>query len=372
MEISRERLVQTFTELVAIDSPSFGERRMADHLKAQLAALGIPCEEDDTGGRIGGSAGNLYARLDGDESLAPLLFCAHMDTVEPSSGKRAVLGGDGRIESAGNTVLGADDCAGIAAILEALRAIREQRLPCRPIEVLFTVAEEVYCRGAAQFDFSRIRAREAYVLDLSAPMGTAACQAPTILSFTAIVHGKASHAGFAPDHGVHAIRAAADAVAKLPHGRIGEDTTLNVGVIGGGLAANIIPDTCTLEGEIRSFVHGKALALAGTVRQQVETSAAALGGTVTFSSRVNVQAYETPPEHPVMARYARACGAQGLPFVPTRTFGGSDNNVFAQHGIAGAVVASAMHACHSDREYTTVDELVSAAALTLRLMTDRG
>lgn len=368
--VNRERLLDTFRTLVSIDSPSFGERDMGDYLKRRLAPLGISPEEDGAGAAIGGNCGNIYGLLPGDEGLPPLLFCTHMDTVEPSAGKRAVMGEDGVIRSGGDTVLGADDCAGTAAILEALRVVREASVPHRPIEILFTAAEEAYSKGAANMDFSKIRSREAYVLDLTGPVGSAAYQAPSILSLTVTVRGRASHAGFAPEAGVHAIRAAADALSKLPMGKIDGETTCNIGVIRGGLAANIVPELCQLQGEIRSFSHGRALELAEAVGRHFEEIARGIGARVDFTVQTNCEAYATPLGHPVVRRFQKVCAARGLRCELVRTFGGSDNNTLARRGVAGLVLASAMHDCHSCGEYTTAEELVRLAELTLSLMTD--
>ncbi len=369
MDINQVRLVDEFTKLVAIDSPSYSERQMGDYVKNRLSKLGMIVIEDDAGEKIGGSCGNIYGYLKGAAGAKPLLFCAHLDTVEPSSGKAAVIGADGTITSRGNTVLGADDLAGVASILEALTVITEKNLPHGPIEVLFTVAEEVYCKGSAVFDFTKVLSEEAYVLDLEGRVGTAAYTAPSILSFTARVRGKSSHAGFAPGKGIHAIAAAAGAVSMLPMGNVDEETTVNVGTIKGGIATNIVPDSCTVKGEVRSLEHEKALRQAELVKKQFERSAFAAGAAVDFELVVASKAYRTPPDHPVAARFENACGRLGLPVVLTKTMGGSDNNVMAQSGLAGIVVASAMNRCHARDEFTTVEELTRSAELTLVLMT---
>ena len=114
---NRDRLLILFEQLIAFDSPSYGEREICDFIKGRLADLGIAVCEDGTAKKIGGNCGNLYAYVDGALNLPPLLFCAHMDTVEPSRGKQMRIAADGTITSDGKTVLGADDCAGIAAIL---------------------------------------------------------------------------------------------------------------------------------------------------------------------------------------------------------------------------------------------------------------
>lgn len=370
MNINVDRLIGCFSELVIIDSPSYGEKQASDYIKQQLEELGFSISEDQAGAGHENGCGNLYGFLDGDDALGePLLLCAHMDTVEPSKGKRALIKEDGRIISAGDTVLGADDISGISAILEALRVIEENGIRHRPVEVLFTVAEEVYCGGAARFDFSKIKSRQAYVLDLSGPIGTAAFSAPSILFFTAVVSGKSAHAGFEPEKGIHAIAAAADAVSKLTLGHIGNYTTLNIGVIQGGRATNIIPDRCTVGGEVRSFSHQEAIELTHAVERQFTMSAAARGASVAFETSIGCTAYETPEDHLVIKNFTKACQLANINVQLVKTFGGSDNNYLAAHGIGGLVVASGMHQCHSCEEYTTVSELVQSARLVVSLMT---
>lgn len=210
--IQEKRVWELFSELVSIDNPSLREEKMCERIKIFLENLQIPYEEDDTGSKIGGTSGNLYAYVEGDNSLPPLLFSAHMDSVSPAVGKKVVLHEDGTITSDGSTVLGADDLSGVCAILEALTSLKEDGTPHRPLELLFDVAEETYCAGIRQFDFSRLKSKEAYVFDLTGDIGGAAYQAPAIVSFTAGFTGKATHAAFSPEEGIHAIKAAALAV----------------------------------------------------------------------------------------------------------------------------------------------------------------
>lgn len=370
MSINQKRLINTFKQLVAIDSISRAEREMGDYVTQQLQELGLEVQEDNAGELIGGNCGNIYGFLPGDPQKEPLLFCVHLDTVEPGKGKQALVGADGVIRSKGDTVLGADDATGVAAVLEALRAIQENTLPHRPLEVLFTVAEEIYCKGIEQFNFSRLRSRQAYVLDLTGPLGTAALRAPTILTFTVSVRGRSAHAGFAPEQGVHAIAAAAAAISELRLGRIDPDTTLNIGLVEGGRATNIIPDSCLVTGEVRSLSHLKALSTAETVRNIFRKEAQSFGAEIEFNTEIQSLAYATAPSHPVVSRFESVCQQLGLETVLVDTFGGSDNNSLAQRGITGIVIANAMHECHSTSEYTTIDELTGIAGITLALMTD--
>lgn len=374
MDISVKRLTDTFTSLVEIDNPSLGEREMADELIRRFTALGFEMHEDDAAAKLGGSSGNLYGLLPGTPGAnpAPLLFSGHMDCVEPASGKRAVVRPDGRIESAGETVLGADDLAGLAAILEAVETMRERGMPHRPIEVLFTVAEECYLMGAAVFDPKLLQSKEAYVLDLNGRVGQAANQAPSLFSFSARFIGRAAHAGFAPEKGIHAIAAAAEAIVRIRSGRIDPRTTVNIGRIEGGSGLNVVPEYCTVRGEVRSGVHERARTLVEEIGTVFRVAAESAGATLEFEAECQCEAYCTPEAHPVCTRFEQACRRLGIAPEIRATFGGSDNNHLARFGISGIVIANAMNDCHSTKEYSTVDELSRIAELTLALMTDEA
>lgn len=343
---------------------------MADCLRDRLAALGISCKEDNAGAALGGTAGNLFARVPGTLEQPALLFCTHMDTVAPACGKRAVLHEDGRITSAGDTVLGADDLAGMAVLLEVLESLREQNIAHRPLELLFTAAEEPYCAGVRHFDFSQCAAKTGFVLDLTGPIGTAAVAAPTILSFTVEVTGRAAHAGFAPEAGVHAIDAAARGLVRLRQGRLEGGTTLNVGLISGGAAANIVPERCVLSGEIRSMRHDRALALYDALCEVFREEAQAVGACARVDCDVPLRAYRAAENGDAVRRFQRACAAERLPVRLIETFGGSDNAALQAHGIDSIVAANAMFSCHSTDEYTTVEDLKKTALLVARLITD--
>ena len=369
--IQTERLVQNFCKLVSFDSPSYGERSICDYLTAALQQLGLTVTEDAAAETIGGNAGNLYAVLpatEGMEGLPPLLFSGHMDTVEPSRGKQAIVHADGTITSDGETVLGADDCAALAAILEALSVIQEQHLPHRTLEILFSAAEETYCIGIGAFDFHKLQAKEAYILDMSGPVGGAAIQAPTILSFRIMVQGKAAHAGFVPEDGIHAIAIAASAISNLRNGRLDAETTRNIGTISGGTQTNIVPETCMVSGEIRSFSHASAMAAWEETQMAFRRAAEQAGAALDMTHTIHVHAYHTPENHPVVKRFEAACQKQGISCFLRSTMGGSDNNPLSEHGITGIVLATAMNHTHSCTEYTSVSELERISSITVDLM----
>ncbi len=327
----------------------------------------ISYQEDSANEKIAGDCGNLYAYIAGTGCSAPLLLSAHMDSVEPACGKKMIIRSDGKITSDGTTVLGADDISGVCAILEALASVTESGLRHRPIEVLFDVAEETYCAGIQQFDFSRIKSEEAYIFDLSGPVGTAANQAPSIISFRADFHGRSAHAAFSPEKGIHAIKAASDAIASVKCGKVG-DNTVNIGTVRGGSADNVVPDYCFFTGEVRGFDDASARKRLAEIRQTAEKSAESCGASVEFGTKTLCSAYHVPKTSPVAARFQKVCDALGFDCRIEATYGGSDNNHFFNHGISGLVVASGMNNCHSCEEYSSIAELEKAARLAEALI----
>ena len=362
--ISAERIKKEFQTLASFDSESFSERATADYLIKILNELGFEnITEDGAAAVYGGNAGNLYAFKKGSLEGLPLLLSAHMDVVRPGKGKKPVFHEDGTITSGGTTVLGADDINGLVEILEAVRNVNEEGRPHRDIEVLFTIGEELHTRGAAVFDYSKIKSREAYVPDLSGTVGTAATAAPSITSFEMRLKGRAAHAGFSPEDGIHAIAAMSDLIGRLPLGRPDAGSTFNVGTISGGAASNIVPEECVCGGEIRSLDDARVDELLSQIRGLASGTEEKWGVKAEVSSKNLLRAYHTPHDAAVVRRFQDACEALGLPGDLTVTFGGSDNNQFAANGITGIVLSCGMNDVHSTQEWTTVDELVKGAQL---------
>ena len=391
--VNKKRLVDTFLKLVSIDSESYHERKMADFLKKELKSLGLHVEEDDAAeklaehyartagkGKTGEEAekidpaGNLWTCLPGnlpseeENRKKALLFSSHMDTVSPGNNKKAVIHEDGTITSDGSTVLGADDATGLAEILELIHILKEYNIPHPDIEILFTAAEEPYCQGSRLFDFQKLHARTAYVLDLSGPIGTAAFAAPSILSLYIRVRGKSAHAGFNPEDGIHAIQIASQAISRLSFGHVEADTTVNLGTISGGAGKNIVPEEVYLTGEIRSMSSEKAEYWLNQVTDAFHQAAEQAGGTAEITCEKEFDAYRDCPKEPVVQTFVKAAENLNLSVTLRETFGGSDNNHFNSHGIHGLVIANAMNHSHTTQECTQIDELEQTVKLLLEIL----
>ncbi|MCR5208491.1 MAG: M20/M25/M40 family metallo-hydrolase [Eubacterium sp.] len=366
--VNINRVIENFKALVSLDSPSFDERLVCDRIKEYLKSIGIEAVEDNAGEMIGGTTGNIYAYIDGTAEGKPVMFSSHMDTVEPSHGKTAIIHDDGTITSDGTTVLGSDDLAGVVSILEGLTQIKDNNIPHRPIEILFTVCEETHGGGAVSFDYNKLKSKIAYVFDMDGAPGSAASSAPSILTYTVKFHGKSAHAGFEAEKGIHAIKAAAKAVSLIPCGNIEDGVTANVGIIKGGKATNIVPDFAEITGEIRSFNPDIIEEKISEVLSICKACAEELGASIEEEHSTEIHAFSTPDSTECVKRFKKVCADMGLSGETYPTFGGSDANVYAQHGVDGIVVATGMNNCHACNEYTTVDELKTSAELALRLM----
>lgn len=373
--VNSDRIRREFDKLVSFDSESFYEYEIKEYLKEKLISLGLSVTEDDAFKRLGHenprSAGNLYAILKGNSSGEPVLFSGHMDTVSPGNGKKAVWHPDGTVTSDGTTVLGADDLSGVVAIIEALTVIKEDSLPHPDIEIVFSVAEEPFCKGIAVYDFETLKSKTAYVLDLTGSIGTAAVKAPTVFEFDITVTGRAAHSGFAPEDGINALTIAANALSKLPTGHTDPDTTVNFGVIEGGTGKNIVPPSVHILGEIRSLVHEKAVAGSESIEKTFRDEAEKLGGQVDFKATEAIRAYDIAESEPVRRRFDKAVlELYGKSAEYVTTLGGSDGNHFNKHGISSIVIACAMNDVHTVYENSSLSELTKCAELTLKLMTD--
>jgi len=374
MPVNKKRVVDEFIKMVSFDSESYHERKIADYILSQLRHLGIEAREDEAFEILAGekiivknpeNAGNIFARIPATGAGEPILFSAHMDTVKPGIGKKALIHDDGKITSEGDTVLGADDVGGLVAILEMLRVFKEDDIPHPEIEVLFPIAEEPYGQGSRVFDYANVKSKTAFVLDLSGPLGRAAFAAPTIISLLIKVTGKSAHAGFCPQDGIHAIAIAAQAISNLKNGWASDNTTLNIGTIKGGTQRNSVPEYVEITGEVRSLVHEEALKQVELVKKAFEDAAAAYKGQAEVEATIQIKSYRTPENSVAVNRFKKAClKTLSVDGELVETYGGSDQNNFAGYGIEGLVVASAMHEVHTTNEYTCVDELVKVAELT--------
>ncbi len=378
--MNRERLAGTFVRLCELDSPSRAEGRVAAFLKELFAGeLGAAAEtvlEDNSALQTGADCGNLIVRFRGTPDAPPLFFNCHMDTVQPGINVKVKRQGD-TFTSAGDTVLGGDDKAGIAALIEMVRTLKESGQPHAPFELIFTTCEEIGLLGAKHLDFSLVRSRMGYALD-SSGIDLAIIGAPAANRFVAEIHGLAAHAGLHPEKGISAIQLAAQAVAQLSLGRLDAESTANIGLISGGTATNIIPAQVRLDGEVRSHDPVK---LAHHTRQIESALSAVVAGwrdplgaiasrpRLDFTVEAQYPAMRIGEEQPVWQRLAAAARKLDRPLEYIVAGGGSDANIFNAHGLATMILGIGMTDVHTTEESVTLESMVRTAELAHSILT---
>ena len=358
-------VLELFTELAAIPSPPGKERAVADRVSTYLAGLALEVDEDDAGPRIGSDAGNLLARLPPTSQNVGSGLEGSLDRI--AAALEPVVK-DGVVRNAGGTILGADNKAAVAAMLEAARRILAENRSHAGIELLFTPKEEVGLQGAKAFDASRLRADTGFVFDQGAPIGEVVLGAPYASQIEVVIRGRAAHAGMAPEEGRSAIAAASRAIADLRLGRLDDETTANVGLITGGTAKNIVPERCSFSIDVRSHSEQK---LSGLVREILET--------ITFAAALEQCEAETTVEVSYRGyRFNRgdlpvalACAALRRAGVEPQlglTGGGADANVFNERGKACVNLANGMMEIHTPDEHIAVADLERMVDVTLALV----
>jgi tripeptide aminopeptidase len=367
VENGLSEVAELFLELVRVPSPSGQERAVADQVVDYLRALALPVDEDDAGTRIDSTIGNLLCRIEPSGEGAPLFFCAHLDTVPPQGPIEPVIE-DGVVRNGGGTILGADNKAAVAAMLEATRRIVAENRPHGGIELLFTPKEEVGLRGAEAFDQERLHARLGYVYDHAGPIGEVILGAPYQVKLDASFRGRAAHSGMYPEEGRSAIAAAARAIADLRLGRLDDETTANVGEIRGGIARNIVPERCSFAAEARCHDERK---LGELVQEMLET--------ITFAAQVSDCDVETAVDPSARGyRFKRddeavrlaAAALERTGFQPTYGLsgGGADANVFNERGLQCLNLANGMTDIHTPDERIAVADLDRMVDVTLALV----
>lgn len=372
--INQNRLADTFKLLVEIDSPSKKEGPVAEYLQKILEELGAEIHTDRAGENIGADTGNLVAKFKGNVPVSPLLLNAHMDTVSQGEGIQAVFK-DGVFRSDGRTILGADDKGAIAILIETLRVVLENDLPHGPLELVFTICEEIGLLGAKNLDFGLISAPYGFALDAT-DTGGIITRAPSANRLEFRIHGKDAHAGAAPEKGINAILLTAKAIAGLEIGRIDRETTCNIGIIEGGSAINIVPKEVVVKGEVRSHDEEKLKlvtdrmvssfenVIAADRRLRVDADLPRLDTSVERDfSRTAI-----PDDHPVVKLAQRASDNLGRKMVTKTTGGGADANIFFEKGIFTGVLGTGMQDMHTVRESIPLEKMVQTAELLLEII----
>jgi tripeptide aminopeptidase len=363
------RLIEEFFELVKIDSETKHEQVIAPVLMSKLEQLGFSVIQDDSAKKTGHGAGNLIGTLNGTKKNADsIYFTVHMDTVVPGKRIQPILKEDGYIYSDGTTILGADDKAGIAALFEAIRRLREENIEHGDIQVVITAGEESGLVGAKELDPSLLTAKYGYAIDSDGTVGGIVTAAPFQSKLWTTIKGRTAHAGVAPEKGVSAITLASKAISAMKLGRIDTETTANIGRFEGGQATNIVCDEVHILAEARSINKEKLDAQVAHMVQVFSETAEKHGGSAETETQLMYPGFRFEEDHQVVQVAKRAVESIGRTADIKISGGGSDANVIAGFGIPTVILSVGYEEIHTTNERMPVVELEKLADLLVEIV----
>ncbi len=367
-EPQRVQLHATFEALCLIESPTGRERTCANWVTSELASVGVDLEEDGAGPAAGSDSGNLYAWIPG-RGPRSLMMCAHLDTVPLTAPVQPVLR-DGGWQNANAGILGADNKAALAALIELARILQAAPEPPEVgLELIFTVCEETGLHGAGQFDVSALHSDFGYVFDHASPLGEIVIASPSQQQIVAQIRGRAAHAGISPEDGRSAIAVAARAIAVMALGRLDAETTANIGTISGGTAANVVPERCRLHGEVRGFDEGPLGEALTAIIDALQDAADDGECDLDLEIERIFSGYRLKPSEPAVQLASRALRTIGYEPTMIASGGGSDANAFRVAGFPVVNLANGTERPHEPGERVSAEALEGGLDLAITLMT---
>jgi len=375
IRINKKRLADLFISLVKIDSPSRHEAQVAAFIRKWFTNH-LPeavIMEDASQAETGSDTGNMIIKIPGTIQAQSIFFNAHMDTVEPGRNVQPVFE-NGIFRSDGTTVLGGDDKAAIAIMLETLLSLQEQKVEHGPLELVLTTCEEIGLLGAKALDISLIDSKAGLALDTEDP-DSVINRAPAAIRFQVKINGLAAHAGLNPEKGISAIKIAAHAIDKAPQGRIDEETTCNIGLIKGGTATNIVPEVVVVDGEVRSHQEDKLK----TVQDQIiscfykaadhyKKDSSDTYPYVSTTVENDYPLMNVPENHPLATAIMTAGKRLGRKLRLEMTGGGSDANILNNKGLTTLIAGIGMQKVHTTEEFIRLEDMEKSCVLMAELL----
>jgi tripeptide aminopeptidase len=368
MTIDTERLIRLFLDLAVVDAVSFRETPVAKFIREYIDDASVTCI---TAGRPpSGDCDNLICIPDGvDRSKPVTLLCAHMDTVRPTAELHPIIEGD-FIKTDGSTILGADNRAGIAALLYTLKDISERSIQAENVAFVFTVAEETGILGSKHLDLSTFQSVEhAFVFDCSRRPGIFIQHCHGCVGFNVAITGKAAHAGVNPEAGINAIAIASEIITRIPQGKLPDDATCNIGIISGGEATNVVSPAVRFIGEVRGPSTEVIDRHLTALRHIATKIAEQRGGSCNIVTTESFTPFYIEPSSSVFRQAEKILSLAGLVPRPIRYSGGSDANVFNARGIPSINFGIGAQKPHSTDEFIFIEDLVKTAEIARRIAT---
>jgi tripeptide aminopeptidase len=368
--LNKERLLNNLIEMLKIHSPSKKEGEYAKYLVNLLKEMGALIYLDEGYLEYGGDSPSIIAKFPGDIEGEGVTLAAHMDVVEPNSNVKPIVEGN-IIRTDGTTTLGGDDKAGIASIIETLRAIKDENISHEDIYIVLTPCEEIGMLGAKYFDWKKVPedmmpSKNMIVVDNAGKAGLIAHTAPSKYDIEICFQGKKAHAGIEPEKGINAISVASYALSCMNIGRIDDLTTSNISKISSEFPSNVVPDVCRITGEVRGHSEDKIFEVIESYKKTCDEAIEKLGGSYKLDYQCDYPALK-PKDNLVFAKqFAKIYEKLNVPCELKVIGGGSDSNIFAKQGFNSIIIGVGMNNVHTVEEYLEIDELLKTTEAIVR------
>ncbi len=344
---SHSTLEKTFLELAAIDEVHPHENEILAYIKSRLETAEVPYQQDKTG--------NIVGRIPGAEASEAIALVGHVDIAAPLGGRQVVLTAEA-IKTDGTGLLGADDKAAVAAMLELADYTQAaEHKPARSIELIFTVGEEAGCVGAVALDMSLVSAKQALVLDWMGGVNHIVTQSPAYFKIDVEYLGRTAHPA-EWQQGKNAGAALIHAASELKVGEYAPGVTCNIGIFEFGKARNQVPGQATLRAELRSYDTEKIETAAAEIEQLFRDTAKKHDVEPKLSFIKDSPAYRLDQSGALYKATTQALAAAGLKPIPEPTYGCFDANILAARGLDVVILGAAYYNPHSPGEYLSRTE----------------
>ncbi len=357
------RLIELFLQTVRINALSGNEKPLADFIKSFLSEYNYLVTEDDSKEHSNSNTGNLICKVG---SGGDFLLSSHMDTARPTENTEPIIEKN-KIVSSGDTVLGVDNRVGVSVLLYTLERIAKEKISVKDFTVVFTTCEESTLFGSKNLGING-SVKKGFVFDSGYRPGDFIHSACGALGFKIKIIGKASHSGIAPEKGINSLLVAAKAMSNLPLGRIDEETTMNIGVLKGGSAVNVIPELTELEGEVRSFDLKKAENYFNLLVDAFRKESELAGARVELMYDWDFMPFTVSEDSEVYRETINVLKKVGLIPTPRISLGGSDANSLNANGIESINLGIGAQNPHSNDEFIFIEDLIKTAEIAMELV----
>jgi len=374
--MNKERLLNTFLDLVKIYSPSRNEINVMKYITEKLEKLDVKYILHDHSAEYGGNTPVIIAKLEkncDDTNLKAISLSAHMDVVEPSKDLDVYVE-DGLVKTRTETTLGGDDKGGVAIILETFESLVENNLPHNDVFAVITPSEEVGLLGAKSIKWEEIPdeftpAKDMLVLDNGGGADLVAVEGPCMYKINVHYEGASAHAGIEPEKGRSAILAMSNAIAKMRIGRLNDYTTSNIGSIISEFPTNVVPKDCKIRMEVRCLNEDEAKENVDNYVDIFEKTAKE------FEVKCNIDIeYDYPPLKQIdgnvlLNRVLDAYNKVGVVAKPIKIGGGCDGNIYLKNGFNSVILGVGMYKIHTIEEYLVISDMEKTAEAVLEFIT---